>query len=197
MFVDYLLYFLLIFFGIGVLSPFLISKNHIVNYVAHGMAALGCLAAVLCAIIVFNNGKMALITSFMLFTEPVYIRLDYLAAFFLLLIGGIGCVTSLYAIGYSREYLEDGCRYRVMAALYNAFLLSMLVVVSVGHVAAFIIAWEIMALTSFLLVNYEHEKNEVGRAAFIYIVMTHVGTALLLPLFFYWLVWPEVWIFCV
>lgn len=184
MIVDLLLLLLLAFFIIGVLSPFFTGKNKIVNYVAHGMAALGCLAAVLCAIIIFSSGKIEIITPWIMFTEPVCIRLDYLAAYFLLIIGVVGCAASVYAIGYSREYLGDGGQYRVMASLYNAFLLSMILVVCVSHVVAFIIVWEIMALTSFLLVNYEHEKSEVSRAAFIYIVMTHVGTAFIITAFF-------------
>ena len=184
MIVELLLYFLMVFFIIGVLSPFLTSKNKIVNYVAHGMAALGCLAAVLCAIFIFYSGKIEIITPWVLLAEPVYIRFDYLAAYFLLTIGLVGCAASVYAIGYSREYLGDGCRYRAMASLYNAFLLSMILVVCVSHAAAFIIVWEIMALTSFLLVNYEHEKNEASKAAFVYIVMTHVGTAFIMTAFF-------------
>ncbi|WP_211289653.1 Hydrogenase-4 component B [Sporomusa silvacetica DSM 10669] len=184
MIVELLLYFLMVFFIIGVLSPFLTGKNKIVNYVAHGMAALGCLAAVLCAIIIFNNGKIELITPLTMFAEPVYIRLDYLAAYFLLIIGVVGCAASVYAVGYSKEYLGDGCGYRVMASLYNAFLLSMILVVCVSHIAAFVIVWELMALTSFLLVNYEHKKHDARKAAFIYIVMTHVGTAFIITAFF-------------
>ena len=182
--VEFLLYSLMVCFITGVLSPFLTRNNIKVNYIAHGMAALGSLAAVLCAIIIFNTGKIQIITPLFMFGDAVYIRLDYIAAYFLLMVGTIGCAASVYAIGYSREYLGDTCRYRVMAALYNAFLLSMVLVVCVSHVAAFIIVWEIMALTSFLLVNYEHEKNETSRAAFIYIVMTHVGTAFIITAFF-------------
>ncbi|MBP2634966.1 MAG: dehydrogenase (quinone) [Firmicutes bacterium] len=184
MIVEFLLYSLVFFFITGVLSPFFIRNNKLINYIAHGMAALGSLAAVLCAIIVFSTGKLQILTSLVMFGEAVYVRVDYLAAYFLLTVGIVGCIVSVYAIGYSREYLGDTCRYRVMAALYNAFLLSMILVVCVSHIVAFIIVWEIMALTSFLLVNYEHEKLETSRAAFIYIVMTHVGTAFIITAFF-------------
>lgn len=184
MIVEFLVYALVAFFSIGALSPFLTSKNKVVNYVAHGMAMLGSLAAVLCAIIIFNTGKIQIITPLVMFTEAVYIRLDYLAAYFLLIIGIVGCIASIYAMGYSREYLGNKGRYRIMASLYNVFLLSMILVVCVSHVAAFIIVWELMALTSFLLVNYEHEKHEASEAAFVYIVMTHVGTAFIISAFF-------------
>lgn len=184
MIAELLLYFSLFFLITGVLSPFTTSNNKIVNYVAHGVAALGCLATILCAIFIFVNGKVDFITPWIMLGSPVYIRLDYLAAYFLLTIGIVGCTASIYAIGYSREYLGDGRRYQVMVSLYCAFLLSMVLVVSVSHVAAFVVVWELMAVTSFFLVNYEHERDEARRAAFVYIVMTHVGTAFIITAFF-------------
>ncbi|HWR41539.1 hydrogenase 4 subunit B [Sporomusa sp.] len=184
MLAELLLYLSLVSFITGVLSPFVTNNNKIVNYVAHGMAALGCLAVVLCAIFVFDGGKVAVVTPWVMPTGPVHIRLDYLTAYFLLTIGIIGCAASVYAIGYSREYYGDGRRYQVMASLYCAFLLSMVLVVSVSHAAAFIVVWELMAVTSFFLVNYEHEQSETRRAAFVYIVMTHVGTAFIITAFF-------------
>jgi hydrogenase-4 component B len=181
---EVLLYFSLFFFIAGVLSPFFTKSNKIVNYVAHGMAALGCLAVVLCAIFIFAGGKVDLMTPLLLLGEPVHIRLDYLAAYFLLIIGVVGAAASIYAVGYSREYAGDGRRYQVMVSMYCAFLLSMVLVVAVSHVAAFIVVWELMAVTSFFLVNYEHHHSEVRRAAFVYIVMTHVGTAFVITAFF-------------
>ena len=70
-----------------------------------------------------------------------------------------------------------------MAGLYNAFLLSMVLVLTVSHVVAFIIAWEIMSVVSFFLVNHEYEKKLSNRAAYIYIVMTHIGTVFIITAF--------------
>ncbi|SMC82541.1 hydrogenase 4 subunit B [Sporomusa malonica] len=183
MIAELLLYLSLVSFLTGVLSPFLTNKKKIVNYVAHGMAALGCLAVILCAIFVFDGGKVDLAVPWAMPFGLIHIRLDYLAAYFLLVIGVVGCAASVYAIGYSREYYRDGRRYQLMVALYNAFLLSMVLVVSVSHVTAFIVVWEIMAVTSFFLVNHEYEQAETGRAAFVYIVMTHIGTAFIITAF--------------
>lgn len=183
MIAELLLYLALVSFLTGVLSPFVTHKEKIANYVAHGMAALGCLAIILCAVFVFDGGKVDLALPWAMPFGLIHIRLDYLAAYFLLVIGVAGCAVSLYAIGYSREYYRDGRRYLLMAALYNAFLLSMVLVVSVSHVMAFIVVWEIMALTSFFLVNHDHEQAETGRAAFVYIVMTHIGTAFIIIAF--------------
>lgn len=184
MYAELLFYLSLFFLVAGVLSPFFINSNKILNYVAHGAAALGCLAVVLCAIFIFVGGKIDLITPLIMFGEAVHIHLDYLAAYFLLIIGGVGAVASLYAIGYSREYVADGRRYQVMVSMYCAFLLSMVLVVASSHVAAFLVVWELMAVTSFFLVNYEHHHSEVRQASFVYIVMTHVGTAFVMTAFF-------------
>ncbi|WP_371368654.1 Hydrogenase-4 component B [Sporomusa rhizae] len=184
MIAEFLFYLSLAFLITGVLSPFITRNTKIVNCLAHGMAALGCIAAVLCAIFIFTSGKVTFVTPWFLIGEQVQVRLDYLAAFFLLTIGLAGSAASVYAMGYTREYYGDGRRYQVMVALYSAFILSMILVVCVSHVIAFIVVWELMAVTSFFLVNYEHEKPETGRASFVYIVMTHVGTAFVVTAFF-------------
>jgi hydrogenase-4 component B len=62
-------------------------------------------------------------------------------------------------------------------ALYNIFAASMILVVTTGHLFAFLVAWEIMSLVSYFLVVYESEKQEVQKAGIIYLVMTHIGTA--------------------
>src|SRR5574342_347813 len=50
----------------------------------------------------------------------------------------------------------------------------------------FLIAWEVMAVTAYLLVVLEHEHPAVRRAGMIYVVATHAGTLLLFVLFAAW-----------
>ncbi len=47
----------------------------------------------------------------------------------------------------------------------------------------FLVAWEVMSLASFFLVTYEHEREDVRRAGWTYLVAMHLGTAFLLALF--------------
>ena len=47
----------------------------------------------------------------------------------------------------------------------------------------FLVAWEVMTLTSFFLVTTEDEHEEVRRAGFIYLVAAHLGSGSLLVLF--------------
>jgi hydrogenase-4 component B len=59
----------------------------------------------------------------------------------------------------------------------------MTLVVLADSVWAFLVAWEIMSIASFFLVIHEHQEPGVIRAGFVYLVMTHVGTAFLTAAF--------------
>lgn len=105
--------------------------------------------------------------------------LDPLAAYFLLVITVLGSAVSLYALGYlDAEHDGPG-----IAAVYNGFLAAMVLVVLADTVFAFLFAWEAMSLLSYLLVVHEHQHAAVRRAGYIYLVMTHVGTAFLVTAF--------------
>jgi len=177
-----LYYLMLLLFSTGVLSVFFTKNNaKLTNYIAHSIALMGSTLAILCAIFVFIQGKVVIIFPVALPFGPMGASIDYLAAFFLLIVGVVGAANSIYAYGYSQEYYT--CRLPLMAGLYNAFLLSMVLVFTVSHVVAFIIAWEVMSTVSFFLVNHEYEKNVNTRAAYIYIVMTHIGTIFIITAF--------------
>ena len=177
-----LYYLMLLLFSTGAVSVFFTSRNgKLTNYIAHSMALIGSALAILCAIFVFVQGKVAFVFPVVLPFGPIGGNLDYLSAYFLLMLGVVGSATSIYAYGYSQEYYY--CRLPLMAGLYNAFLLSMVLVFTVSHVAAFIIVWEVMSVVSFLLVNHEYQKKVNTRSAYIYLVMTHIGTAFIITAF--------------
>ncbi|MBZ4653201.1 MAG: formate hydrogenlyase subunit 3/multisubunit Na+/H+ antiporter, MnhD subunit [Peptococcaceae bacterium] len=102
--------------------------------------------------------------------------LDRLSGFFLMVIAIGAVLVSLYSFGINLHYSEAGKNLSYFAFLYNIFLLAMYLVVLAGNVVLFLIMWEIMSLSSYLLVLYEHEEKHVRQAGFIYVVMTHLGT---------------------
>lgn len=167
----------------GILTVF-IPKFHskAVNVLAHGFAALASIAGVLCAFSVFLNGSWQGEFSLAHPLGPFLVRVDGLAALFMLALGIVGLAASIYAIGYGAHYYEN--RFRLMAGLYNAFLLSMYLVFAANQVFTFLIAWELMALVSFFLVAHDDRQAENTRAAYIYLIMTHVGTAFVAAAFF-------------
>jgi hydrogenase-4 component B len=71
----------------------------------------------------------------------------------------------------------------LLGAGLNLFVLSMAAVVTVDNGLTFLLAWELMSFVSFLLVMLEHEKEDVRRAGFVYVVMTHGGTVFIILAF--------------
>jgi hydrogenase-4 component B len=65
----------------------------------------------------------------------------------------------------------------------NVLTAAMLLVVLARNGVLFLFAWELMALSSFFLVMFEHEDEQVRRAGWTYLVASHLGTAFLLAMF--------------
>ncbi|MGW0196870.1 proton-conducting transporter transmembrane domain-containing protein [Nonomuraea sp. NPDC003201] len=105
----------------------------------------------------------------------VRLSLDGLGGVFVAVTGGVAVCASLYAIGYAREHG------RVVHGVLPLFVGSMLLVPAAASVSTLLLAWELMALTSLLLVLAEHaHRPQVGRAGMWYAVMTHLGFAAIL-----------------
>jgi hydrogenase-4 component B len=110
---------------------------------------------------------------------PMKLRLDSLGAFFVLVVSLPGLAVSLYSLGYARGF--EGCRsVAALGALFNVLLLAMTLVFVAGNAFLFLIAWEVMALSSYLLVSFEHEKPETRRAGVLFFIMSHIGTGCLI-----------------
>jgi hydrogenase-4 component B len=171
----------LVGYGLGIVLPLLAHRRpHVQNVLAHGAALLGAVGGVVV-------GAMGLAAeSPHVFSLPstlpllrYAIRLDPLSAFFVLVISLVGVAVSVFAVGYVREFYG---RHSIgaLGALYNAFLLSMTLVVLADDGFFFLVVWEIMSLVSYFLVVTEHEKAETRYAGFFYLIMTHVGTVFII-----------------
>lgn len=146
----------------------------------NGFAVAGSLLGLVFSGAVLMTGMgptFAIPTSFPLLSLSV--RVDPLAAFFVLLISCIALLCSIYALGYGNHYYMK-YNLGVLGFFYNAFIASMILVVTAGHALFFLIVWEIMSLTSYFLVIYERHEEKNIKAGTLYFIMTHVGTAFIL-----------------
>lgn len=101
----------------------------------------------------------------------VQLDLDPLGGFFIALTGAVAIPVGIYAIGYARrEHLGP-----IPLTLLPLFVAAMLLVPAAGSVTTFLLAWELMAIASLILVLTEHGRAEVRSAAMIYAVMTQLG----------------------
>jgi formate hydrogenlyase subunit 3/multisubunit Na+/H+ antiporter MnhD subunit len=146
-------------------------------------AAFGSVLALLASAEVLVDGRHPdLRLEWSLPFGSLHLGLDGLSAFFA---GVIALVCGLAAV-YGVAYLKPHAGRRNLGAAwfaYNLLAASMLVVVAARDAVLFLMAWEVMSLSSFLLVMFEGERTDTISAGWTYLVATHLGTAFLLALF--------------
>jgi len=108
-----------------------------------------------------------------IFALTVYV--DRLAAFFLLLIGGLSIGISIYSFAYLREKADRA----LIAGSYNLFVLSGVLFVVANNVFFFILLLECVTLTFGALVLHRHyeqpSNSEHQRAVKTYLIANHIG----------------------
>jgi hydrogenase-4 component B len=102
-----------------------------------------------------------------------------LAAWFLLVLGLVSLPVALYSIGYLPHAIADA-RTALLGASFNVLLAAVALVFAAADIVTFLLAWEVMTLATAALVATEHEIQSTRRAAYVYLVMSHVGTGALL-----------------
>jgi NADH-quinone oxidoreductase subunit L len=101
------------------------------------------------------------------------ILIDPLSVLMMLVVSGVGFLILTYAIGYMHGDEEER-RYHAYKAL---FVFSMLLLVMAGNLLLLLAGWGLVGLSSYLLINYWHQRRapvEAGKKAFI---MNAVGDA--------------------
>ncbi|MFI5177735.1 MAG: proton-conducting transporter membrane subunit [Vicinamibacterales bacterium] len=112
----------------------------------------------------------------------VSLTLDPLAAWFLLIVAFVGASAALYAFGYMR-YLDAQPRGRLLHGCLALFVGAMAAVVLADNVLTFLVSWELMALSSYVLVVAGSADDDAAAAGMWYAVMTHAGFLALLVAF--------------
>lgn len=135
------------------------------------------------------------------FVEPLYqfiragrfevnvdIRIDPLSVIMLLVVTGVGTLIHLYSIGYMHG---DDREHRFFAYL-NLFAFSMLVLVMANNFLVMYVGWELVGLSSYLLIGFWYDRplaavaskkafitnrvGDVGLALGIMLIFAHFGT---------------------
>jgi hydrogenase-4 component B len=112
---------------------------------------------------------------------------DNLSAFFILIIN-LTCLTgAIYSLGYLKPYLQKKSDLSISIHLFSLAGLhfAMLNVVMLRDAFAFLVAWEMMSLFSFMLVIFEGEKEATLKTGINYLIQMHVCFVLLLIGFLY------------
>ena len=109
----------------------------------------------------------------------VLIRVDELSAWFILIINFTSITGVIYGTGYLKTYENSPKKLTLHWILFVLFQLSMVWVCMIHHGLAFLIAWEIMSLSSMMLVIFDGNNPKTIKAGINYLVQMHISVVFL------------------
>ena len=117
----------------------------------------------------------------------LFLEIDQLSAFFILVIDLTMLTGIIYAKGYLQPYFNKKSKTEMAWHFFNFLWLhiSMLLVVSIRDALPFLMIWEIMSMSSFFLVIFETEKKETIQIGIRYLIQMHIGIIFLMIAFIY------------
>jgi len=164
--------------GLGLLRP---RDLHFISRVLFPAGAAVALALAVVAAYAIGSLPQSTVLPLGLPDLPFHLRIDSLSGFFLVLLGATGAAVSLFSAGYFRS--SEGTAPGLISFQYHAFLAAMALVLIADDAYVFMVAWEVMALSSYFLVTTEHRIPEIRRAGLLYLVIAHVGAIAILLCF--------------
>jgi hydrogenase-4 component B len=143
------------------------------RFLVVGAATAGAgVAAIVAGVAAVAGSGFSLVVPGVLPLTGIRLALDPLSGLFVAVTGAVAAVAGVYGIGYTRHGLTG----RAVQGLVPGFVAAMLLVPAADGVSTFLVCWELMAVTSLLLVLAEHRRRTaVGEAGLWYGVMTHLG----------------------
>ncbi|MBI3753577.1 MAG: hydrogenase 4 subunit B, partial [Deltaproteobacteria bacterium] len=171
---------LLLLLFAALIAPLFIRSQRFLIHIVFSLAAIACLVeAAAGAWVVGNNLTCKLILPIGLPNLPFHLRLDPLSGFFLATIGLLGFFVAIYSLGYVKGFLGKRS-VTSLVIFYSLFMAGMFLVVLADDAFFFLVSWEIMAASSYFLVMFEDEHAENRKAAFLYLVVAHIGAIAIL-----------------
>lgn len=160
--------------GVGVLLGVIIPNRRIPALVAW----IGSSAAVLMLVVSGSVLWSGRIFCFRLWTVrsvgTLTVSIDRLSALFLAVTAIVVLASSLFSASYLNRYVEHR-GLRAFNAWYLLLFTSIALVLMADDALLFLLAWELMAIFSYLLVNFESERDDTSRAGYLMLAMGEAG----------------------
>ncbi|HZK96616.1 MAG TPA: proton-conducting transporter membrane subunit, partial [Prolixibacteraceae bacterium] len=135
---------------------------------------------------VFANGPVEYFYPGSFITGAIPIRIDYLSAWFILVISFTFITGTWYGIQYMKKYIDQPDNLALHAVVFILLYTSLIDICLVQNSIVFLVVWEIMALTSFVAIIFEHYKSATLKAGINFLVQSHISI-LLITIAFIWM----------
>ncbi|NCO68213.1 MAG: hypothetical protein COY75_03330 [Nitrospirae bacterium CG_4_10_14_0_8_um_filter_41_23] len=109
------------------------------------------------------------------FLGTMVLQMDRLSALFVFITGLVFLPVSIFSAEYMKKYFS---RYnlKTFSVFYHLLFASIVLLLIANDIFSFLLTWEIMSILSYLLVNYEHEKDENTSSGYLMLAMSEAGT---------------------
>jgi hydrogenase-4 component B len=134
-------------------------------------------------LLLLNGGEMALFSYRFASNLTLSLSVDRLSAFFILVISVVSLSVGIFSPGYL-HHIGSERRRSIVTSATSLFVASMLLLVMSRDIFSFLLFWEAMSLSSFMLVMTSFEAKEAGKAGLFYFAMTQLSTMCLMSGFF-------------
>lgn len=118
-------------------------------------------------------------------TGLIPVRVDALSGWFMLIINFTFVTGAFYGFQYLKAYRTQTANLSLHGIAYVLAHSALISICALQNSMAFLIAWEIMALSSFILVIFEHYRQDTLKAGINFLIQSHISI-LLLMLGFMW-----------
>lgn len=108
---------------------------------------------------------------------------DSLSVFFIIFTSIISLLTTIYANGYLKPYINKNKKIASHCFFLPILTVAMLILVTIQNSLFFLIVWEIMSISSFFLVIFEDDKKEVLNSGIKYLIYMHISVIFIIVAF--------------
>jgi formate hydrogenlyase subunit 3/multisubunit Na+/H+ antiporter MnhD subunit len=115
----------------------------------------------------------------------VSIKMDALSAWFILTINFTMITGAIYGLSYMKQYIGQKSNITLHCIAYILVHAALIAICTVQNAMVFLIFWELMALSAFTLVIFEHYKSDTLKAGINYLVQSHISIVFLMLGFIY------------
>ena len=102
------------------------------------------------------------------------IKIDALSGWFILTINFTIVTGAIYGLNYMKQFIKQESNITMHCIAYVLVHTSLVSICSVQNGMVFLVLWEIMALSAFILVIFEYYKQQTLRAGINYLIQSHI-----------------------
>jgi hydrogenase-4 component B len=115
----------------------------------------------------------------------VLVKIDALSGWFILVINFTMITGAIYGLNYMKRYSDRKSEITLHCIAFLIVQFALIGICSVQNGFIFLVLWELMALSVFMLVIFDHHKPETIKAGLNYLVQSHISIVFIMLGFIY------------